>query len=145
MISLRPMFWTPNGAGGSGRTKTFFRPISKTPSQPRNVTRPAFVYSPAALLPMPSLKNIRDPKMSDALARLYAIFGNAVFLVVPKGTKRPKESAWQKISFADTQESDYQVELERCVRAGGNIGVLLGPASDGLYSIDLDGDALVPD
>jgi hypothetical protein len=94
---------------------------------------------------MPSSKNARDPKMSDTLARLYTIFGNAVFLVVPKGTKRPKESAWQKISFADTQEPDYQEELERCVREGGNIGVALGPASDGLYSIDLDGDDLVPD
>ena len=94
---------------------------------------------------MPSSKNSRCHKRSDTLARLYAIFGNAVFLVVPRGTKRPRESAWQKISFADTQEPGYQEELERCIREGGNVGVVLGPASDGLYSIDLDDDALVPD
>jgi P4 family phage/plasmid primase-like protien len=94
---------------------------------------------------MPSSKNDHCHKRSDALARLYAVFGDVVFLVVKKGTKRPQESAWQKISFADTQKADYQEELERCVREGGNIGVVLGPASDGLYSIDLDDDALVPD
>jgi hypothetical protein len=60
----------------------------------------------------------------------------------PRAPNAPRH--WHKISFADTQEPDYQEELEECVREGGNIGVVLGPAS-GLYSIDLDGDALVTD
>src|SRR3984893_8030672 len=93
---------------------------------------------------MPSSKNGRCQKRSDKLANLYAVFGHAVFLVVPKGTKRPKALAWQKITFTDTQTADYQEGLEECIREGGNIGVLLGPAS-ALYSIDLDGDALVTD
>ena len=88
-----------------------------------------------------------DPqtKTGDALATLYAIFGDtSVFLAIPKGSKAPPELEWQKTSFADTQKEDYQGRLEQCVRVGGNIGVILGPASD-LYSIDLDGDDLISD
>lgn len=59
--------------------------------------------------------------MSDTLAKLYAIFGDAVFLVAQRGTKRPLESAWQTISFADTQVAHYQEELERCVRVRAEI------------------------
>ena len=81
--------------------------------------------------------------MSPTLEKLYQIFGQVVFLPIPKGSKNPDRKRWQKITFAETQAADYQEELEDCVTRGGNIGVVHGPASGGLVSIDLDRDDLV--
>jgi putative DNA primase/helicase len=82
--------------------------------------------------------------MSPPLQKLYDIFGaGVVFLPLPKGSKQPLIKKWQNITFADTQKTAYQQALETCISRGGNIGVLLGPTSDGLISIDLDRDELV--
>jgi Bifunctional DNA primase/polymerase, N-terminal len=82
--------------------------------------------------------------MSPTLEKLYRIFGqNVVLLPMPKGRKGPLISDWQLLTFTDTQKPDYQKALEYCVECGGNIGVLLGPASEGLISIDLDRNDLV--
>jgi putative DNA primase/helicase len=82
--------------------------------------------------------------MSPHLQKLYDIFGaGVVFLPLPKGSKQPLIKKWQNITFADTQKPDYQKALEHCVERGGNIGVLLGPASEGLISVDWDRDELV--
>jgi bifunctional DNA primase/polymerase-like protein len=82
--------------------------------------------------------------MSPPLQKLYAVFGaQVVFLPLPKGSKQPLIRKWQNITFTDTQKPAYQQALEACVARGGNIGVLLGPASDGLVSVDLDRDELV--
>lgn len=81
--------------------------------------------------------------MSPTLEKLYQIFGQVVFLPIAKGSKNPDRKGWQKITFADTQAADYQEELEDCVTRGGNVGVVHGPASEGLISIDLDRDELV--
>jgi len=82
--------------------------------------------------------------MNPGLSKLYTIFGaNVVFLPLPKGSKQPLIKQWQNITFADTQKPAYQQALEKCITRGGNIGVLLGPASAGLVSIDLDRDELV--
>src|SRR5438132_897776 len=72
--------------------------------------------------------------MTDTLAHLYELLGDAVLLPIPKGKKKPVLKEWQKITFADTQESGYQKQLAECVRRGGNIGVLLGPASNDLHA-----------
>jgi hypothetical protein len=82
--------------------------------------------------------------MSPPLQKLYDIFGaGVVFLPLPKCSKQPLIKKWQNITFADTQKPDYQKALEHCVERGGNIGVLLGPASEGLVSVDWDHDELV--
>jgi len=43
--------------------------------------------------------------------------------------------AWEATRWTDTQTDEYQAHLQR-----GNVGVLLGPASDGLCAIDIDDD-----
>jgi P4 family phage/plasmid primase-like protien len=75
------------------------------------------------------------------LADIYALVGErAVLLPVAKGTKRPPADAWQKTTFEDTQHVAYKARLEAKVADGGNIGVLLGEASDNLVAIDLDSE-----
>jgi len=60
--------------------------------------------------------------------------GPAVLLPIPFGQKGPKLKGWQKLTLEDmTQE--HLATLE-----GGNVGVLLGVASEGLCSIDCDSD-----
>jgi P4 family phage/plasmid primase-like protien len=81
--------------------------------------------------------------MTDVLQKLYDIFGQVVLLPIGFKSKIPVARTWQKISYADSMSSSYQVELRRAVRRGGNIGVVLGPASSGLAAIDIDRDALV--
>jgi len=82
--------------------------------------------------------------MSPLLRKLYSLFGPcAVLLAVHKGTKKPVASDWQHITVNATRNPKYQAELESCITREGNIGVVLGPASGSLVSIDLDRDELV--
>lgn len=72
----------------------------------------------------------------DMLAALASrLGGKAVFLAVPKGEKGPVKPGWQKITYEETQRQGY---IERLIT--GNIGVLLGKASSGLCTIDIDSD-----
>lgn len=82
--------------------------------------------------------------MTDVLRKLYSVFGQVVLLPIGFKSKIPSAQAWQKISYADSMASAYQAELRRVIQRGGNIGVVLGPSSDGLAAIDIDRDALVP-
>ena len=70
------------------------------------------------------------------LEELQELLGNKVVLIpIPRGQKGPVTKGWQKISQAQMQDPCYQAQL-----ANGNIGVLLGTASDGLCAIDIDSD-----
>jgi len=62
---------------------------------------------------------------------------DAVLLKIAPGEKRPLGNAWQKLSLADMTPA-YLAGLD-----GHNVGVLLGPASNHLNSIDIDDDAFV--
>ena len=77
----------------------------------------------------------------ETLDRLYALLGEVVILPIPRGKKAPELPAWQKLTYAESKER--RDELVGAVRRGGNIGVLLGPASDRLLALDLDDDELV--
>jgi Bifunctional DNA primase/polymerase, N-terminal len=71
------------------------------------------------------------------LDTLYNLLGErTVLLPLVPGEKAPKNAAWQKTTFEDTQEPDYQKEL----RAAVNIGALL---TGGLASIDIDDDQFI--
>lgn len=59
---------------------------------------------------------------------------NTVFVGIPTGLKRPVLSSWTKLTIAD-MTPDYLRSLET-----GNVGVVLGEASEGLCSIDFDKD-----
>jgi hypothetical protein len=77
----------------------------------------------------------------EALQHIYELVGErAVLLPLPKGRKRPTAKGWQATTFEQTQEPAYQRELENACDRGGNIGVLLGPASGDLVAIDIDCD-----
>jgi replicative DNA helicase len=80
------------------------------------------------------------------LSTLYAWLGNkAILLPIPLGEKDPGGTgwkAWQKTTFEQTQATEYQARLLAAAARGGNIGVLL---TDGLVSIDADGDQQVAD
>lgn len=70
------------------------------------------------------------------IQKLYDLLGSdAVLLQVRQGEKAPVASGWQNITLPDTQTDEYQAAL-----AGGNIGVVLGDASNGLCAIDIDDD-----
>jgi P4 family phage/plasmid primase-like protien len=75
---------------------------------------------------------------NEVLESLYGLLGRVVLLPIPLGQKGPKLPNWQTLTWADTQHPDYQKELANAVSRGGNIGVLLGPASERLVSIDID-------
>ena len=73
--------------------------------------------------------------------RLSALVGrDAVLLPLRKGSKAPDLRAWEKTTLKQAQGRVYQRMLEDAVRRGGNIGVLLGPASGNLCAIDIDAD-----
>jgi len=78
---------------------------------------------------------------ADELNRLYSLLGDAVLLPIPLRTKAPDIIGWQHYTFAECN-SRYQSLLYAASR-GGNIGVLLGPASGRLFALDLDEDSLV--
>jgi hypothetical protein len=72
------------------------------------------------------------------LDRLYRLLGKAVLLAIPLGEKGPLGNGWQQSTFAGTTS-----ELLEVANRGGNLGVLLGPASNRLFALDLDNDALI--
>lgn len=77
----------------------------------------------------------------EGLGKLRSLVGEqAVLLPLELGSKAPKENGWQKRTFEQTQESSYQKRLLEAIRRGGNIGVVLGPASGNLCTIDIDTD-----
>src|SRR5260221_2540772 len=78
----------------------------------------------------------------SVLAHLYQLLGRVVLLPIPKGQKGPRIKGWQNLSFEDTQTLQYQKKLQACQSSGGNIGALLGPASDNLQTVDVDDDEL---
>jgi hypothetical protein len=83
---------------------------------------------------------MNESPTEPTLARPYSLLGQAVLLPIPKGEKAPRIKDWQNITYEATQTLEYQGKLLTCVRRGGNIGVLLGPASGGLGAIDVDDD-----
>jgi len=66
-----------------------------------------------------------------------ALLPEAVLLKVAHGEKRPLGTAWQKLTRTDMTPS-YLADLE-----GHNVGVLLGPESGNLNTIDIDVDEFV--
>jgi putative DNA primase/helicase len=76
------------------------------------------------------------------VAELYKLLGQAVLIRIPLRQKRPVLTGWSKLTFADTQEPDYQRELRDAIARGGNIGVKLGPDSSRLFALDVDSDDL---
>ena len=81
--------------------------------------------------------------MNQTLRKLYSIFGKVVLLRAALKSKKPIASGWNRVTYADSLLHAYQSDLEQAVALGGNIGVALGPLSDGLMSIDIDQDPLV--
>jgi hypothetical protein len=79
---------------------------------------------------------------NGVLEHLYQLVGNrAVLLPIPRGTKNPITTGWQETTFDVTRTDDYQFALQTAIDAGGNIGVLQGPHSENLISIDIDNDS----
>jgi P4 family phage/plasmid primase-like protien len=78
----------------------------------------------------------------DLLERLYSMLGTATLLAIPLKEKKPVSTGWPKLTYKDTQKAEYQRMLEHTIKQGGNIGVLLGPASGYLFTIDVDDDQL---
>lgn len=79
--------------------------------------------------------------MKETLSTLYDLLGRAVLLSIPKGKKGPRGSnGWQTTNFVQTELGDYYKRLQRKIREGGNIGVLLGANSENLKTIDIDDD-----
>ena len=78
------------------------------------------------------------PGNSDPVKWLQELIGqDVVLLPVWDKSKKPKDTNWTKLTIQDMQNSRH-LHLLRC----SNIGVLLGKASGGLCSIDIDSDEL---
>jgi Bifunctional DNA primase/polymerase, N-terminal len=77
------------------------------------------------------------------LEKLYALLGNAVLLPIPLGEKGPQLAGWPTVIYQQTLERSYQQQLIETIGRRGNLGILLGPASNRLLALDLDHDALV--
>jgi phage/plasmid-associated DNA primase len=87
-----------------------------------------------------ALREISGGDKVMTIQKLYSIFGSReVFIPIPRGKKRPPDEGWQKITFADTQDPEYQRRLAFHVEQA-NVGVRQG---EDLQSIDLDDDQLV--
>ena len=80
---------------------------------------------------------------AELLRNFYDLLGKVVLIPIPLGQKRPQLPGWQNLTFSSTRVPDYQLLLQDAIKAGGNLGVLLGPASDGLVAIDIDSDQKV--
>jgi len=77
--------------------------------------------------------------INNNVQELYDFLGaNTVLLPIPLGHKGPKIADWTKLEYAHTQNAFYQKRL-----LTGNIGVLLGAASNNLCSIDCDTDEVL--
>jgi len=75
---------------------------------------------------------------SGELQKIEELIPYAVLLPIPEGQKGPRFPNWQRKGYKSTQTPKYKAWLQR----EGNTGVLLGQASDGLCSIDLDVDEI---
>jgi hypothetical protein len=62
-----------------------------------------------------------------------------VLIPIPLGSKRPRVKRWQHLTAAAMSDPDHL----RALATHGNTGVLLGPASGHLVSIDFDDDQWV--
>lgn len=67
---------------------------------------------------------------------ILKLLGDVVLISIHPLTKRPVGKSWQKRTRESMKDSLYLRTLSR-----GNIGVLLGKASGGLCTIDIDSDA----
>ena len=79
----------------------------------------------------------------DILDRLYDLLGKAALLPIPLKKKGPDTPGWQKVTYQQTLDTSYRAQLIAAIERQGNIGVLLGPASERLLAFDLDSDAAV--
>jgi hypothetical protein len=76
-------------------------------------------------------------KAVNTLAELYELLGRpSVLLPIRKGRKGPVFKGWPKVTYEESQSVEYQKRLG----THANTGVLLGGASGGLCSVDLDDD-----
>lgn len=77
----------------------------------------------------------------ETLDWIYSVLGEVVLLPIPLGQKWPIFTDWQKLRVGDNKR--YRDELITSITRGGNIGVLLGPASARIIALDLDADDLI--
>ena len=81
-------------------------------------------------------------KQFEDLIDIYGWLGNkAVLIPVPWGTKGPKIPDWQLTTLAASKAKESQDELKGAFYGKTNIGVVLGPSSQGLCAIDCDDEA----
>jgi putative DNA primase/helicase len=97
---------------------------------------------------LPDLSKLQEQQETplssqQIIKKLYLLVPGAVLLPIPLGEKGPKDPGWQNRRFDETQSAEYQWKLSQAVERGGNIGVLLGPASNRLVALDVDEDNLV--
>ena len=59
-------------------------------------------------------------------------------LDIPLGKKGPDVKGWQARTYEYTQSAEYLRGLQDAIRRGGNLGILLGPASGNVVAIDFD-------
>ena len=78
-----------------------------------------------------------DPP-EERLNKLYSLLGNCVVVPIPYGEKGPRTDGWQNVTFEQSLETAYQQKLCECFKRGGNLGILLGPASYDLVDLDID-------
>ncbi|RYD85008.1 MAG: hypothetical protein EOP84_03855 [Verrucomicrobiaceae bacterium] len=90
-------------------------------------------------LPPPTRNDIPPEDLPFAVARILERLGSeAVLLPIPYMQKGPHLARWQERTLGDMRDPLYVESL-----ALGNIGVLLGRASGGLCTIDIDDDSRI--
>src|SRR4051812_26000553 len=77
------------------------------------------------------------PVINDALLKIRNLIPQAVLIAVAKGTKKPIRRAWTALTAECMGDPRYLATLNH----GANIGVLLGEASAGLVTFDIDTQA----
>jgi hypothetical protein len=76
---------------------------------------------------------------SDAvipLEKVFSLLPNAVLLWIPRAKKGPEFKDWQKVTRQSMELPAYKAQLKHFT----NTGVLLGPPSCNLVTIDFDHD-----
>jgi hypothetical protein len=91
--------------------------------------------------PEVNLLHIDSPQ--QRLKKLYNLIGNCVVVPIPYGEKGPRDKEWQNVTFDQSLDPTYQDRIYECFTRGGNLGILLGPASYNLIDIDIDLDERV--
>jgi hypothetical protein len=80
---------------------------------------------------------MKTTEIKDIVSYLLGLFDTLVLLVAwPSGVKGGDGVDWTKITLKDMTNPKYRRRL-----AEGNIGVVMGEASGGIASIDIDDDA----